>query len=144
MEIAIYRTVATIDIPIKKIKRIVFFVFKQESADGDISLHFIGDKKMKALNTKHRHKNKTTDVLSFATGEKGMSDNGGRDWGDIFIDVPHIRRQARHWDENFETEMARMIIHGILHILGYDHIGKAEAKTMFAKQENYLDRCAKL
>ncbi|MEK7644402.1 MAG: rRNA maturation RNase YbeY [Patescibacteria group bacterium] len=144
MECVIYQTVDKIGVSLKKIKLIVFFVLEKEGVGGDLSLHFIGDRKMKTLNSLYRHKNKTTDVLSFAVGENEKFQDGAADLGDIFVDVPHIRRQATQWEEKFETEMARMIIHGILHILGYDHIHKIEAKTMFSKQENYLELIGKL
>lgn len=144
MECTIYQTVDQIGISLKKINKIIFFVLKKEKVVGDISLHFIGDKRMKTLNSLHRHKKSTTDVLSFASRENKIKYDSKEDIGDIFIDVPHIKRQARVWKENFETEMVRMIIHGILHILGYDHVKKNDANEMFAKQENYLKECIKL
>jgi len=95
---------------------------------------------MRRLQRVHRGKIGTTDVLSFATEEKNSPrpKNNANDLGDIFISIPQIHRQARQWSVKFAEEFNRMLIHGLLHILGYDHLKKSEAKIMFDKQEHYL------
>lgn len=102
-----------------------------------LSIHFIGDKKMTALNKKYRGKNKTTDVLSFAQQE-GEFCGDKNDLGDIFICIAQVKRQAKEYKISFEEELYRMTIHGILHVLGYDHMEEKEAKKMFLKQEKLL------
>ncbi len=101
-----------------------------------MSLHIIGDKKMTQLNFHHRGKKKTTDVLSFATheGEGLLSD----DWGDVFISLPQVKKQAKEYQIPWQEEFYRMLIHGILHLFGYDHMEEKDAKKMFKLQEKFL------
>lgn len=116
----------------------VAHTLKCERADGTISVHIIGDTKMTELNRKYRGKNKTTDVLSFPAQEGAWGGKQEQDLGDIFISVAQIRRQAKIWEVSAAEEFTRMLVHGVLHILGYDHISAGEAKIMFAKQERYV------
>lgn len=122
------------------INKIVEYVLRREHRPGSLSIHLIADTKMRRLQRVHRGKNTTTDVLSFATQEGKWNGTGANDLGDIFLSVPTIRRQAKNFGVLFEEECARMLIHGILHILGYDHNKKTEAKVMFEKQEKYLKK----
>jgi probable rRNA maturation factor len=126
----------------KDIQSTVAYVLKCEKAKGSLSIHIIADTKMKRLQKEHRGKTTTTDVLSFAAQEgswKGA--NNETDLGDIFISWPQILRQAKTWHVTPVQEFYRMLIHGTLHILGYDHIKKTEAEQMFSKQEKYLNNC---
>ncbi len=93
---------------------------------------------MKDLNRVHRGKNKTTDVLSFSANEGNWPGKQEEDLGDIFISAAKIRKQAKVWGVSAAEEFTRMLVHGILHILGYDHMKDKEAKIMFGKQEKYL------
>lgn len=120
------------------IEQTIFFVLKKEKSPGSMSVHLIGDSAMKKMNQIHRGKNKTTDVLSFAATEGHWPGKTESELGDIFISVPQIKRQAKIWEVTAKEEFLRMLIHGTLHILGYDHVEEAEAKIMFGKQEKYL------
>lgn len=125
----------------REVTKVVGYVLKHEKkADGIVSVHVIGDKRMRTLNRTHRGKDKTTDVLSFSAmeGEWAGSHN---EVGDIFISVPQIVRQAKVWEVSPREEFIRMLVHGVLHALGYDHITKAEAAIMFPKQEKYVKNC---
>ena len=79
----------------------------------EISILFCGDARMRALNRRYRHRNRSTDVLAFP-GE-------GAALGDIVISVPYARRQARRRGESRAREIERLLLHGYLHLLGYDH-----------------------
>jgi probable rRNA maturation factor len=80
----------------------------------------VGDRAMRALNRRHRAKDKTTDVLSFAA--LGAPDpEGTRHLGDILISVPQAARQARERGHALERELRLLLLHGYLHLLGYDH-----------------------
>lgn len=103
---------------------------------ASLSIHFIGDRRMRRLNTAYRGRPYTTDVLAFAAQEGYAIDK--LDWGDIFISVPQIRRQARKHHLSFEEECIRMLIHGILHLAGFDHIVRREARQMFRLQERLV------
>lgn len=63
---------------------------------------------------------------------------GHSDFGDIFISVPYIRKQAALWSVSYQEELTRMLIHGVLHNMGYDHQEEKEAKQMFGLQERFL------
>lgn len=116
----------------------VYHTLRSEHIQGAISVHVIGDQKMKELNRIYRGKNKTTDVLSFAATEGKWFGKQEEDLGDIFISAAKIRKQAKVWEVSAAEEFTRMLVHGVLHILGYDHIKESEAKIMFGKQEKYL------
>lgn len=105
---------------------------------ASISVHIIGDKKMTELNWKHRGKKKTTDVLSFATHEGEYKAIPSDDWGDVFISLPQVKRQAKEYKIPWQEEFYRMLIHGILHLFGYDHMEEKDAKKMFKLQEKFL------
>ncbi len=121
------------------IRNVITYVLGEEKKVGDLTVHLIGDTKMKRLQRIYRGKNKTTDVLSFAAQE-GITMAPETSLGDIFLSVPHIRQQAKDWSVSFSEEFHRMLIHGLLHILGYDHVKKTDAKIMFGKQEKYLEK----
>ena len=121
------------------IRTVAHYVLRREQRPGLLSVHLIADTKMKRLQREHRGKTGTTDVLSFAAQE-GDWQGDTHDLGDIFLSVPQIERQAKTWSVSFREECIRLLIHGILHILGYDHIAPGEAKIMFSKQENYLKK----
>lgn len=127
----------------RQIQLTVAYVLKKEKRRGDVTVHLIGDAKMIQLQKIHRGKKGTTDVLSFAAQE-GSIISRDETLGDIFISIPQIRRQAKDWSVTFFEEFNRMLIHGLLHILGYDHIKKLEAEIMFEKQEKYLERIKKV
>ena len=78
---------------------------------NEVSIAFVDDAEMKALNRKFRHKNKTTDVLTFP----------GEDSCEIVISVEQARRQASDEHHGLTTELRYLLLHGILHGLGYDH-----------------------
>jgi probable rRNA maturation factor len=82
----------------------------------EVSVYFCGDRRMAALNARWRRKSRSTDVLAFPAGgaEKGFL-------GDIVISVPFAARQARRSGEPPAREIDRLLVHGYLHLLGYDH-----------------------
>lgn len=140
MECLIYQTIRQTPVPHKRIKNAVFFVLSfLRKKDGYISVHLIGDRRMARLNRMFRGVSKTTDVLSFSTAEgEGALDPS--DIGDIFLSIPQIRRQARRFNVLFKEEFFRMLVHGILHLCGFDHEKKNEAKRMFDVQEKIVKR----
>jgi len=91
--------------------------------DAAVSIILIGDAKMRALNKTYRKKNKTTNVLAFPTGDN-------IDLGDVFISVPEARREAKRYGHKFDYELQRLALHGLLHLLGYDHKKDKDAKKM--------------
>lgn len=87
--------------------------------DGALCLVFSGNQKIRRLNRRFRKKNRVTDVLSFPLGEKGM--DGRYYLGDIIISVPKAFTQCGRVKAKLEKELDRLVVHGFLHLLGYDH-----------------------
>jgi probable rRNA maturation factor len=88
----------------------------------DVSIALVDDETMAGLNRKFRRKNKTTDVLTFPADDSYVEPSAkGRPLGDIVISVDQARRQAADEKHSLATEVRYLILHGILHALGYDH-----------------------
>jgi len=110
---------------------------------AELSVVLTGDAEVKRLNKTYRHKDKTTDVLSFPLLEgKKLRSGPGKTLalGDVVISVPQTRRQAAEQGKPFKGELALLLIHGILHLLGYDHATKAQEKKMFGLQNRILGK----
>jgi probable rRNA maturation factor len=104
----------------------------------ELSIALVGDKEMRKLNTKYRKKNKTTDVLSFPSAERIPS--GGVLLGDVIISVEQARRQAKERNKTVKSEMVTLLIHGLLHLLGYDHERSERQAKLMDKLERRLLR----
>jgi len=88
----------------------------------EVSIAIVDDEAMRNLNRQFRKKNKTTDVLTFPADESDADPNAkGRPLGDIVISIDQARRQATDQKHSLATEVRYLILHGILHALGYDH-----------------------
>ena len=104
------------------------------------SIIFISDEEMQKLNKEYRNIDQTTDVLSFAFEDNAkIKYNEVRLLGDIYISIPKMKDQALEYHHSEEWELSFLVVHGILHLLGYDHMEKEEEKIMFAIQEAILN-----
>lgn len=111
------------------VKRIAKSVLKEEKKEGNLSVAFIGQGRMRKLNKKYRKKNRVTDVLAF------------EDLNEIVICLREVKKNAKRFNSSFEKELARILIHGILHLLGYNHEkSEKEGKKMREKEEYYLQK----
>lgn len=84
-------------------------------ADASVTVAFVSDKKIRELNRQFRHIDKPTDVLSFP------SDSDDGDLGDIAISIQTAARQAKQRGLTLDGEIAQLLLHGLLHLSGYDH-----------------------
>ena len=102
---------------------------------------FVDSDKIRELNKTYRNIDRETDVISFALedGEANINFEFGRLLGDIYICVPKMKAQAKEYGHSIAREMGFLTVHGLLHLLGYDHMTKEEEKIMFAKQEEILN-----
>lgn len=92
------------------------------AARGDMALALVGDGKMRVLNRQFRGVDRPTDVLSFPAGADAGRRGAGRRWlGDVVIATGVARRQARARGCAVDVEYRRLALHGLLHLLGYDH-----------------------
>jgi probable rRNA maturation factor len=109
-----------------------------------VTMVAVGDAKMKSLNRRYRGKNKVTDILSFGNDDRFASPplrlSAPSPLGDIIICLPQVSRQAKKIGRAFRDEMALMVVHGILHLLGYDHESLADERRMFGLQHEILLR----
>ena len=122
------------EIFIKKAAQIVLKGEKEKNIN--LSIAFVGQKRIRELNKKYRGKNRVTDVLAFPEREIGL--------GEIIICIRKVKKNARRFSSDFKTELSRVLIHGILHLLGYNHEESEKmAKKMMEKQEYYLAKVLK-
>lgn len=106
--------------------------------DGTFTIIFIDDDKMHEMNLKYRGIDRTTDVLSFALNDNETIEEEINVLGDIFISIPKMMEQANEYGHSEKRELSFLAIHGLLHLLGYDHMEPEDEKVMFSKQEEVL------
>jgi len=102
--------------------------------EGTMTLAFVPDDEIRRLNRMYRQKDKVTDVLSFASGESGQQGL----LGDIIISFAQAKRQAEAADGDLTLELVDLIVHGALHVLGYDHERPEDAQEMFPLQDKIV------
>lgn len=109
--------------------------------DIELSVIFVDDEKIHEINRDYRNIDRSTDVISFALedNEQYYLEGMPRELGDIFISIDHARLQAQEYGHSFYREMCFLFTHGLLHLLGFDHMEESEEKEMFALQEQILN-----
>lgn len=104
------------------------------------SIVFVGDEEIHKINKQYRQVDRITDVISFAFEDnENIMYNDIRMLGDIYICIPQMKRQAKDFGHSEKRELSFLAVHGLLHLLGYDHMTKEEEKNMFSLQELILD-----
>jgi probable rRNA maturation factor len=98
--------------------------------DASLSLTLIDDAAIRRLNREYRGKDRSTDVLSFPLDDDPAVSEGEALLGDVVISVETARRQAADYDAPLQRELYRLLIHGLLHLLGHDHVRGDERRTM--------------
>lgn len=122
----------------KDVKKVFGIIEKKLKVSGELEVNIVGDKEIKDLNFRYRGKNKPTDVLSFAWQEDRVVKT--KNLGQIYICYPQIVRQAKELKIKIKEEFVRMLTHGFLHIMGYDHVEKKDATIMFGIQEEVVEK----
>jgi len=101
----------------------------ENKKESDLSIALVGQGRMRTLNKKYRGKNRVTDVLAFPS--QGLAE--------IIICLREVKKNAKRFNSTFEKELATCLIHGILHLLGYNYEkGVKEAEKIKKKEEHYL------
>lgn len=100
---------------------------------GTIAIEFVSDDRIQTLNRMYRHKDKVTDVLSFT-----YSAQAGEHLGDVVVSYDQAVRQAGAGD--IHLEITDLVVHGILHVLGYDHEKAEDAEKMFPQQDAIVQK----
>ena len=92
-----------------------------ETEGAGVTVVFVSDRAMRELNRRWRGKRGTTDVLSFPSGQEEWERAEGKTLGDVVVSVEQAARQAAEHGLSFDGEVAQLILHGLLHLCGYDH-----------------------
>lgn len=109
-----------------------------ELAEAELSILLCDDATIHPLNRDYRGKDKPTDVLSFAQREGEFAFVDDNLLGDVIVSMDTTIRQAKERNHSTQTELRVLLVHGILHLLGYDHIEDDEAEIMEAKEREIL------
>lgn len=111
----------------------------ENATDAYLSVVFVDNDEIKDINKTYRNIDKVTDVISFALEDNDEEIVGERILGDIFISIPKMKEQALEYNHSEKRELSFLCCHGLLHLLGYDHVNnKEEEKIMFDLQDEIL------
>lgn len=121
------------------LRAIVARVIEGESRRaGDIGVRLTGDDELRGLNRRWRGMDRATDVISFAYDEHEPDAATRPVSGDLAVSLDRVRAQARRFRVTPGAELARLVVHGTLHLCGHDHVRAAERRTMRAREERAL------
>lgn len=113
-----------------------------EATEAEVGITLVGDAQVRRLNRRYRGIDRATDVLAFPVGNDRVchrSKDYPRLLGDVVISADTLRRQAKRQGHSPERELVVLMIHGLLHLLGYDHErSAAAARTMKRQEERFL------
>ncbi|MBU1727021.1 MAG: rRNA maturation RNase YbeY [Candidatus Omnitrophica bacterium] len=135
MKIIIRNLQKKIPISQKRIREVILKVLSRErrSKSGRINVCFVGDKQIKLLNSRYLHKNTPTDVIAFE-----LSENKKEVLADIAISTDTVERNAKIYKTSPSRELELCVIHGVLHILGYDDNNPRNRLIMRKKEQYFL------
>jgi probable rRNA maturation factor len=119
------------------IERAAQAALAHESAEGDISVVLADNPRLRELNREYLGIDAPTDVLSFPASETNP-ETGAHYLGDILISVPRAEEQAQSAGHALEAEVQLLVVHGVLHLLGYDHAEAKEKAKMWKAQAEIL------
>ncbi|ARD49557.1 rRNA maturation RNase YbeY [Sporosarcina sp. P37] len=129
------------------IKELLTHAAKMEELEGlyELSVTFMDDESIQAVNAEYRGKDRPTDVISFALeelseGEVAIIRESDMPvvLGDIIISIDTAKRQAAEYNHTFKRELGFLALHGFLHLLGYDHLNEEDERKMFGRQTEIL------
>lgn len=138
-----------ISLPYESIKEEFYYsitektLIETETDNVSVNLILTDDEYITSINSEYRGKDKPTDVISFAYRDDPFPiiDNPMEELGDIYISLETASKQALEYEVTFSDEIKRLIIHGVLHLLGYDHEKSHEdEKRMNSLEEKIFDK----
>lgn len=133
---------------VKTVNELLIFAAKQEGLEdsAEISVTFVNNRMIQELNRNYRQIDQPTDVISFALQEQGEGEvtilgdqKPPLTLGDIVISVDKAKEQAEEYQHSLKREYGFLALHGLLHLLGYDHLNQTDEQIMFNKQEEILN-----
>lgn len=143
MEIGIFnQTNEKLDKELDELKDMLSDFCKREDLGNVIfNIIIIDNSTIHKINKEYRDKDAPTDVISFALEDDKtvIEPDGVRILGDIYISIDKVHEQALEYGHSFKRELSFLAVHGLLHLLGYDHMEKSDEEVMFKKQEEVLN-----
>ena len=120
-------------VPLNRLEAVARRIYKVEKVDQKkaTDVVFCSDYTIRKLNRTYREINKATDVLSFYFGDPDFL-------GEIYISLQRAKIQARRFECSYDDEIIRLFVHGLFHLLGYDHETEPERKIMEKKESKYI------
>lgn len=143
MEIGIFnQTNEKLDKELDELKDMLSDFCKREDLGNVIfNIIIIDNPTIHKINKEYRDKDAPTDVISFALEDDKtvIEPDGVRILGDIYISIDKVHEQALEYGHSFKRELSFLAVHGLLHLLGYDHMEKSDEEVMFKKQEEVIN-----
>ena len=133
-------TVAITDAERTGIERAAQAALSFEGRDGDLTILIDTPERIRTLNREFRNVDRVTDVLTFPAWEGEISLSADGYLGDIMICYERAKEQAIEYGHSLERELSFLAVHGVLHLLGYDHMTEPDETVMREKQTAILDR----
>ena len=112
---------------------------KENLQNVEFNIIFVDNKEIHRINKEWRGIDRETDVISFALEDNEEVKEEHRVLGDIYISLDKAKEQAKEYGHSLKRELCFLSVHGLLHLLGYDHMNKEDEKIMFDKQKEILD-----
>ncbi len=126
----------------EKINRVVAICLREEQMpeEAEVDLLFVDNEAIREMNREYRDKDSATDVLSFPMYEpdEEIDDEDEILFGDIVISLERAQEQCEEYGHSLEREVMYLLVHGLLHLSGYDHMEEEEKKVMRAQEEKLL------
>lgn len=129
------------EIDLKDLRKVIDKALESEKVERAImNVIIIDNEKIHEINREYRGIDRPTDVISFALeDDKTFINTDFRVLGDIYISIDKVHEQAKTYGHSERRELSFLTVHGILHLLGYDHMEKEDEVVMFKKQDEILD-----
>ena len=139
MTLDIFKEVSA-KIPRRKIFKLFQKIMSEEiepDIGSRVNLIFTTKGRIRELNKSHRGQDKATDVLSFNIDDRSEAESV---FGEIYISADIANKHAKDYGNNFSTELLRLTCHGLLHLLGYDHIKESDASKMQQREQYFMTK----
>lgn len=114
-----------------RLRPLAMKVLESEGISDSVNIVLCEDAEVRDLNKQYRKLDKVTDVLSFVWDDPGFL-------GEIYIARDQVKRQAPEYGNSYYQELKRVLVHGLLHLCGYDHIKVKDRKVMRAREQDFL------
>jgi len=130
----------TLDVDCDRVQKVASDVLNKEQRRGRANIILGTDVDLTELNSQYRDLDHPTDVLSFPMDNDSHFSGQEQVMGEVYISLDRALQQAQEYGVDFIREVERLVIHGLLHLCGYDHEKPQESKLMKAKEEQFLEK----